>query len=634
MIMFIKFYLIFIGFTLFFWLTGWGIKKLLKISEVVSYASVLFNVLIGLITFSTVVAVFYTKGKTVMMLSILLTIILYFLYKKNQTVYNLTFSAKKDVKLTLFNLFIGCSMVYTISFFLYTKNSLIITSDNDYSFYANLSYAVAKTGVEHYYANYVMPPNGVQTYHYLEIWLNSGIAIITGQNNLAVLLLVTYPVFIFLFYTGVCALLSYVSFSVKYAFFIAFPATFITGFSLPETLLYEYLYKKFYIDLYSRTLWDYHKISVIYVFLVSIALLFLQKKQREAYLMLLSVPVFYSTTIPSVYGGVGLLTVYLVLYKKNNGKWLFANFLALFGGLLVFYGIFQDKNIGAPDIDLGNVRTKINIIGNTLLGIFFAYWYIPLLGYFFLREYIIRLFKSEPYAWLIVLIPAFALSGWVIFSKNLDSVQIFSNITTPILNLSAISILILLFKYQSKKIFWLCFIIVSGSSIYEVSANYLCKVYISTHNEKHIGKLKTMKNALQNKTSRLGVFFRDSSDFGKSLFYTNGYSSSIVFDLSSVFSDAYAVLLNVHEINPEVFSEPHKKEIAKKLIRISIFNRYIEKQKQQGKFVSIAQSQVDFIKEYKATYIATRSGYKLPDHLNALVKQKIHLGEQVLYLLE
>jgi len=197
MLFFIKFYSIFTLSIFLFWLTGWGIKKILKISESISYATILYNILIGIITFSTIIAIISTKGKTVMILSILFGAILWFIHKKERNSNTVVSSNRKEIKHMLLNLFLGCSMIFTLLFFTYTKDNFIVFLNSDYCFYADLSYHIIRTGVEHYYTNYVMPPSGLQPYHYLEIWLNGGVALFTQQNYLMVFLLVTYPIFIF-----------------------------------------------------------------------------------------------------------------------------------------------------------------------------------------------------------------------------------------------------------------------------------------------------------------------------------------------------------------------------------------------------------------------------------------------------
>jgi hypothetical protein len=636
MIFFVKFYLIYILFALLFWTTGWGVKKLLKIPESITYSTILFNTLIGLIAFATMVAIVYTKGKTVMIFSIFLGLTLYFLHKKDKSPLNPDNSDNKGLKGILFSVFVGLTLIYSIFFFTYIKDGFVVVIYSDYCFYADLSYRLMRTGVEHYYTIHIMPPNGVQPYHYLEVWINGFIANTTEQNHLSVLILVVYPLFVFMAVMGVCALFKTTSFNPKYLFWIAFLATFITGIYIPNISVYEYLQKKFYIESYIDTLWDYHKFSILYAIFTGIIVLFVQKKIKYGYILLLYTPVFYSTIAPALFCGVGLLIVYLFIFKKEGAKWLLLHYLISCISLFIFYAVFQDKNIVASPnkIDL-DIKTKINIIGNTLIGISSLYWHIPVLIYLFLRKEIFRIFSTMIDVWLIIIIPAFGLFLWAVFSKNLDSFQLFSNVAIPIFNIASIGIIFMLFKYNKKKAFYSVFIAITGLSIYQVYHNYFSKtVLFSDKYEGQVRKLNTLKNVFENKPNRLGVFFRTQSELNQSLYYINGHFSFILFDLSCVYSDSYGVLLNVHQTNPDAYTETYRREIAKKLIKMSTFNRYIEKQKKENRFVSIPQSQIDFIREYKITYIATRPDYILPDHLKAIIKQKVDLDEQVLYLLE
>jgi len=630
MVFFFKFYCIYILSIFLFWLIGYGIKKLLKISDSLSYTSILFNTLTGLIAFATIVAIISTKGKTVMILSILFGAILYLVHKKEKNVNTVESSNSKEIKLIFLNLLLGCSMIFILLFFSYTKDNFIVFLNSDYCFYADLSYQIIHTGVEHYYTNYVMPPSGLQPYHYLEIWLNGGVALFTQQNYLMVFLLVTYPIFIFLVYTGLCVLLNHISFKPAFIPWVAFLATFTTGIFIPDIPFYQYLQKKFYVDLYTNILWDYHKLSIPYTFIVTTIILFIKREIKSAYIVLLYIPVFYSTVAPALFCGIGLLAVYLLLFKKEHGKWLFGQLVIASTILFLFYAVFQDKSVSLSLVLDTNIRNKINIIGNTTLGIFFIYWYILLIAFIFLRKEVISMFRSLPYTWLIIFVPVFGLLTWAMLSKNLDSVQMFSNVAMLVLNSSAIGVLFMLLKDKRKTIFFILLIFISGCSMYyKVFRNFA-----GTNYKVETEKLKLIKKIFENNPNRLGVFLRDTSEFKISLFRVNGYSSSMVYDFSCVFSDNYAVLLNVHEVNPTVFSETHKQKIAEKMVKISIFNRYIEKQKRENRFVSIEKSQLDFIKEYKVSYIATKPNYVLPAHLASLVKEKVDLGDLIIYLLD
>jgi hypothetical protein len=188
-------------------------------------------------------------------------------------------------------------------------------------------------------------------------------------------------------------------------------------------------------------------------------------------------------------------------------------------------------------------------------------------------------------------------------------------------------------KYKGKRVFAIVFIFVSGSGIYYQLYMNLAGALLDKNATKEIEKLNLIQKTFENKSERTGVFLRGKIELNGLIYNIHGYSTSIVYDFSCVFSDGYAVLLNVHEANPYTFSEVHAQKIAQKFIKISVFNRYIEKQKRENRFVSIEKSQLDFIKEYKVSYIATKPNYVLPAHLASLVKEKVDLGDLIIYLL-
>ncbi|MCS7027958.1 MAG: hypothetical protein NZ519_04270 [Bacteroidia bacterium] len=635
--MFIKFYLILLFFSLFFWLVGWSTKRAIGVKEEISYYSILFNILIGVIAFATSVAIFYTKGKTVMIFSVLFGVLAYISYKRSLPLSSSDTSSSSQ-KYVILNSVLGLTAIFVFIYKLLFFEDIVLFSTSDYNFYAYLSYSIRVTGIEHCYANMVLPPKGIQPYHYLEIWLNAGVSSITKENELSMLFVVTYPTLIFLFYLGVCDLLKYMKFDEKYIFIVAFLTTFISGFSIPQLPIYQGLYEKFHLKLFSRTLWSYsyYKLSVIYAFTIAVIVLFARKKIDIAYLILLFLPVYYSSALIGVVGGILLVMLYEYLVKKSISKTFVLHFTLINSVLFIFYAVFQDREVGiTPVLNLdSNWRTKINIIGSTGISFLILYGPTLIVLYLFLRKFLSSFF-SQVHAWLLVTVPISALGGWVIFYKNLDSVQIFHNVALPVMNTSCIIVAVALLKYVRYTLSIFIFSVIVGVSIYQHYVNYFYSFFDKQEKDKEIYKARLIQAKLKNKPTHLGVFFREEYEYRNSIFYINTYAGSISFEFNAALLDTYAVFLNVHSINPEIYTENHLKEIAKRLVKISIFNRYVEQQKQKGTFVSIEQSQLDFIREFKVSFIATRPGFELPPHIKPLVKdkEKIELPNVVLYLL-
>ncbi|HSI90267.1 MAG TPA: hypothetical protein VK927_04080, partial [Adhaeribacter sp.] len=130
--------------------------------------------------------------------------------------------------------------------------------------------------------------------------------------------------------------------------------------------------------------------------------------------------------------------------------------------------------------------------------------------------------------------------------------------------------------------------------------------------------LSTSK-ALEN-LNPVGAFIKDRTDYNSiyeksSAVYPKG-------EYLGVFKKEFqAIALSVFEI--PVMAGSANYETAKFLIRNTSFYRFVQDQKQKNAFISIAQSQVDFIKALKIEYLLVSKNARLPEKIADLVSTVI-----------
>lgn len=621
--LFLQNYLTFVGAILIFWTIGSFLKGILKLKEPLGYASLFSSLLIGIVTFTTITAITATLGKSILSLIIVLFIPLFWSYR--------SFFAKKELcsqqtsppiskKTLLSHTFLALNAIFFIRYFtIHSEANILSLPHADYLAYTRLSYFLLQTGVEHILTNPILPPDGVTPYHYFENWLNAGIAFVSNSNYLQNLILVVFPLLIFTTWLGICAVLEKLPISKTSIPIWAFLGILITGLYLP------FLYDKFEflqrMRIFARNEWNYHKLSVIYVFLLASILAFVQSKKYLAYLLLLFLPIFYTTTAPAIFGGLFLYSLLLFFRKqKQEAIWIIAHTFVVAVFLGGFYWLFASKNMNTtPSIKiaelLGDIRTKINIIGGTTLHLSILYAFVlPIL--WLSRKELVFYLKEKMFVFLAFLLPAVGLGSWALFSFNTDAVQIFSNITIPLINIS----LLLLIAYQGskKKMFSYLYAGIILTSFFFTIDDFRVKKNIEP------SQLEVLQNHLEY-TNSLGVSWRESKEFSD-LFSKNTNLNMLGNYLTTLFSEAFVVELNVHQIPVDSSSRYAQSEIA--MIRNSPFYRYTEKQKKEGKFKNLEQSHLDFIKEYNIKFLIASKDTQLPTHLQKLIKKELAYQNQ------
>lgn len=628
--LFLQNYLTFIGALLFFWTIGSLLKGICKLKEPFSYASSFSSLLIGIVAFTTITAITATWGKTILSSVVLLCIPLFWGYRsffaKKEELCNLQTIPSLSKKMLVTFIFLALNVIFFIRYLtIHSEANILSIPHADYLTYTRLSCFLLQTGVEHILTNPILPPDGVTPYHYFENWLNAGIAFVSNSNYLQNLMLVVYSVLIFTTWLGFCAVLDKLPIAKTFIPLWAFLGTLIAGLYLP------FLYDKFEflrrMRMFTYNEWNHHKLSVIYVFLLASILAFVQNKKYLAYLLLLFLPIFYTTTAPAIFGGLFLYSLLLFFRKqKQEAIWILAHTFAVAVFLGGFYWLFASKNMNTtPSIRieelLGDVRTKINIIGGATLHLSILYAFtLPIL--WLSRKELIFYLKEKIFVFLAFLLPAVALGSWALLSFNVDAVQIFSNITTPLINI----LLLLLIAYQSskKKIFSYLYAVIILTGFFLAIDEFQVKKNIEP------SQLEVLQNHLQY-TNLLGISWRESKEFSD-LFSKNINVYMLGNYLTTLFSEAFVVELNVHQIPVDSSSRYARAEIA--MIKNSPFYRYTEKQKKEGKFKNLEQSHLDFIKEYNIKFLVANKDTQLPTHLQKLVAKELIYQSQKICMFE
>ena len=626
MIIYFQYLGIFLGVILFMFLLGEIIFRFfLKTKNGLDTETIFYKITFGVIAFTLITAVFFSLSKTILIFVIPIIICLVFKSEKSKNHSIINSNPTNYKYLSFIPLF--ALLIFTFSFICcYDSSGFLATPHPDYIFYARLSKNLIGFGIENTSIDITSPTAGVAPYHYFELWLNGGISAILHSNYLQTLMLVTFPTLIFMVWLGMCVLIQTIlqKQETKH-FFIAFLGLFLCGLMLP---LYSKIPFFENLGVFARNVWNYQKLNIIYLILLHFLILWFKGNKNAAVVSLLFLPVFFVSTAPAIFLSIGLFLIINVLFYDKNRKnfvelMLLSVFVAL--GIISFYYFFSGQimlNTPIKSIPfVESLKTRRNIIAGTAIQL--SVVFIPFFIFIFkLRKQLLAFLKSNNLYLIVIFLFVLSLISWAVFYTLVDSVQFFSNISIPLINIG----LVVLFSILLENRMW-------GQSV--VFFAFICVNFFNTWQEMKpkksdsIQNLITLKSKLENK-NHLSVSLSNPTDF------TSIFSKNTIFSypgqyLSNFYNDAYTVNMSVHQIPIDSASMHAGMEI--KLVQNAPFYKFVEIQKSEKTFKNIESSQLDFIKKYKIDYMIINKGVEIPIYIKNIAKEEfIHQNHKFIFL--
>jgi len=257
------------------------------------------------------IALFYTKGVTVQIITLFALIFLpLYTRKRNQIKYPI------HIKINFSDFFI----FFLITFALYTFHfySSILP---DFVFYAKLSQSLINAkneSVLSLYSSYGISQQ-MNLYHFGELWLNGFLAKVLGLNSLFSLKHIIYPFFHIIIFSVIYGLVrlkvanKYISILLSFALLYGSTILFYQIIS-PERGHYTFWF-------YGLPDITSFKTLIVYPFLL-FALLYFREKKYEVFLfMFLICTIHFFTTWIAITGGLSLLLILAVIKKEYSHIW-------------------------------------------------------------------------------------------------------------------------------------------------------------------------------------------------------------------------------------------------------------------------------------------------------------------------
>lgn len=601
--------------------------KLLRVKQNNTYLNIALCLLLGKILFLTTTAFIVSRFQTLYLVLIIIAVFLYYSRSKNVVQQNNTIQYNKFL-----SVFLVASLIFFFRFYFLAQSNFLGYPDRDFFVYAYNSNYLLDVGKENASLDYINTEGlGATPYHYFELWTTVGIKAIFQLNPLYSLLLIVYSLGTTLVYISLRAFIDILAQKLDKSLknyqkdFFALLSLFVSGFFLKLYTQVDFMANA---GIFAQSVFAINqKFYYIYIFILLSLVFFLKNAKRTAILLLLCLPIIHISTAFAIIPTVFLYTSWQVFRKNSKQNWINVCIPILVSLSIVLFYYFASGNVeshvstdvgglGKKYSTLFEIKTSINIILGTIIQVTLLFLPIILLAVVLIYQNFKNIFIfSNDYILIYCLIPIIALIAWSALHILSGSIQIFTNISSILLNIFSILIFFIAIL-SAKKYFSLPSLLIW---IFMVANNFLQSYEYNFTQQKQQQDYLTSIKKYSKKLSKIGVYLLAKEDY-------IGFS----FLHNSVPVGKYVMFFN-HDtyptsISPHVMPFSNDKLLAtyQKEGQVSTpFYQYVEKQKRNKQFVSIEQSQVDFIKAFQVNYLITTKNVVLSEKLQQLVDKKI-----------
>src|SRR6185436_659757 len=440
-----------------------------------SYLNCFTKIFLGLISFVTAYSIIRSHFKTVNLCLLVIFAMLFYEIKKRFDV--IPASAPSEKKLMWKNIFEFLVVAFLLcgweSVFLLTNNNFpYVIPHFDHTDYSTISQFLNLTGEENAFREsnfYDEAFTGLIPYHYFELWLNAAIAKCFGLLYSTSLLLITYPLFYFLFYLGVNAIweeFGTISFYKKilsflFLFFGAFCFPFFEKLPFINQYFYGLVIKSYPVEFLAK------KMICIYIFIIPAFLCMVRKYFSTGFLFILCIPVVFAATAPGILAGSFIFLLLVYFLKLISPREIKKTFLYLFVFSVFFFLLYKTSGNHVFLTVEGNIFDLFTTENSALkkqwadvvwlaqtLPFQIILAYLPFIIIFFLFLFSgnkIKMFSEFRSIALIVFVTIIAGGiTWAVLLPIPDSFQFYSSVMT-FLNMLCIFILVKIFSTQEVK---------------------------------------------------------------------------------------------------------------------------------------------------------------------------------------
>jgi len=521
----------------------------------------------------------------------------------------------------------------------------------DYIDMYNISNVITLTGQENnkyllsnfYYSQF----HGIAPYHFFELWLNGFLTSILPFAGTLTLMLFVYPLFYFASYIGLLAVWEHYGNVNIYKMILSFLLLFVGGMYFEFYLKYELL-KWCGGDVGNLThIWG-KKSAVLYPFIFVAYLKFVEKKYFIATGAVLCLGLLSIGVMPGIAGGIILFALSNIFHKtfsKIDLKWLFILLFVFVTSFVFIYFLWGNKsedslgfiNIISEFFKAFNITFIKTLFFRTVfpflrLAVIFSPFIIFVLYVLFKKNEAVKdsINDLKKLFYIIVLILLTGSLVGALASINLFSGGQFFSYLIPVLIIFIIFIFVLEFSSFSLKhnslstylhVFILLFFI--GATSYNIYNNiklqqHYKNISLGLYGEKYLEDVTNYLN--KNNLNPLGVCFMGKEDVSNYPLDAYGITGLTFSGMSVKLTKKFNAVSNLSIFDLKADTSD---TFSKQLFKSFEFYNFVKAQKKKNEFLSIQQSQIDFINHFSIDYALIYKNGVLPEALNKKIKLRI-----------
>lgn len=604
------------------------IRKNVLLNFKYNYQYTFFNLFTGTIIIITCFALFFTNGRTILLGNIILGILGFYYWKSKRSA-SIEIIESISLSKRLPTLIIE-GFVFFFIYYLYKY----LTADNitgvpfwfdqdNISYSKNIWYIINSGNESSVFDYFDLSKRTPSPFHYYDLWFAGGIATVFNLNYLHTLQLITHPIGFFTIIIGLLAILEFKIEKISlFHKFLCIGILFFGGLYF-ECYNHIEIFKR-YGFMYRLNVFKFPKSIISYTFILASLNLYFNRRIYLALLVFLGLILSQIATAPTLLSTLFLFFLGLLIFTKNLK---YVKYLISILVVVIFIGIFyillktgNSDNLYSQNFtreylfSLLTIKQFITLIklsiGDGLLGLAFIHIFSIILIILLLAlNYNKIKFSIFNHLYLVIFFIMLILIGIVLSFLfgfvMFDAFQFFSSIGTPFLTIIIFLLLIYLFDklstiYKVLILIYVIFVAVIAPKTFENPYNYSQEYLLKTN---QTFKLLNPK----------GVFLMTKEDYSKSANHCNPLFGVLNYHLCIWNRNANTIPMSVFDIPRD------SKNNFTNAVKLSSFYIFVEKQKAKHHFISLEQSQIDFIDTYDIDYLITTKDVVL----NTLLKSRV-----------
>ncbi len=624
----VNYLVIFFAWLLLLFIVGHLVSKFLANAPAGNfYYSLLRNIFAGYVITIISFSMFYTGFKTVNIVLLIIAGLICFESRKRHFAdapAGLEFGLRHIVTITV--VAIICFLIPWMTISNGDSYLQFYYKSQDYSFYSRISKSLLMNGQENgfgilnsldpYYTN-------PEPYHFFDLWGAAAVSQVFSVNVFPALMVIIYPTFYLLCFAAYMILLRRDNFS---AGLLAFLFMWVAGITLPNFFDFELFESGLSRNIFTPLA---YKLSFYYLFLISGFLLYRMGFIAMGVLVCLGLPVATIVTFPTIVPSLLVFLTLAYILSKEDRKELMSAFiyvLLVASAIVLFYFSNKRESAGLAGAEISrplllikdNLRitdlpTQRNIlIGGTLMLLIL---YSPYLGAIALN------WKRSTKTILVffpMIVVGLSLLVWAALFREVNSPQIFKNISVPIVNVTIVIFLSQIVKsarlgFHAKTPLILTYCIVAIAITYQVilttravkrrqdithDDGYLKAVEAGVPSNSIIGCIRSVQG-MTNMASKYNAIYQ----LGPYLLLQKKNCFAVnISDLSTPIDSTSAINL----------------ERSLKAVRDGIFYRYSKFP--ENTHLNEEELMDKFVKQYSIRFLLVQKGAKLPPRFEKRAK--------------